>query len=194
MSKLTLIMAFIATLVFISHTSVFGQLKSKKYDEKSNLIYWPSEFNPKVSKFYVYNEININASPETVWNILIDAKKWHTYYRGTQSPIEFLDTNILYLQNEVTFKFHTMGLKFQPIINEFIPNQKLSWTSRIKSIQGYHAWVIVPTSNGCKLITAESQNGFLTFMQKVFQPNKLLNLHEHWLEVIKARAEQTTPK
>ncbi len=33
------------------------------------------------------------------------------------------------------------------------------------------------------------KNGFLTLLQKVFQPNKLLNLHEHWLEVIKLRAE-----
>jgi hypothetical protein len=47
----------------------------------------------------------------------------------------------------------------------------------------------VPTANGCRLITPEAQNGFLTFMQKVFQPNKLLKLHDTWLKLIKARAE-----
>jgi hypothetical protein len=38
------------------------------------------------------------------------------------------------------------------------------------------------------------QNGFLIFLQKVFQPNKLLNLHEHWVEAIKARAEKQRPE
>jgi hypothetical protein len=49
---------------------------------------------------------------------------------------------------------------------------------------------IVPTAYGCRLITPESQNGFLTFMQKVFQPNKLLRIHDKWLRSIKYRAEQ----
>lgn len=183
----------ISASLFAQDNSV-NTIMTKKYNKATNLVVWPDEFNPEKSKFYVHNEIEINAKPEVVWDILIDAKKWHTYYSGAQSPIEFMGSDATYLQQNMTFKFHTMGLKFQPVINEFIPNQKLAWTSRIKSIQGYHAWVIVPTNNGCRLITAESQNGFLTFMQKVFQPNKLLNLHEHWLQVIKARAEQTAPR
>jgi hypothetical protein len=70
----------------------------------------------------------------------------------------------------------------------------MAWEVRRGNLTAYHAWVIVPTAKGCKLITPEAQNGFLTFLQKVFQPNKLLNLHEHWLEVIKARAENSNPK
>jgi hypothetical protein len=40
------------------------------------------------------------------------------------------------------------------------------------------------------LITPESQNGFLTFMQKIIQPNKLLNLHDAWLRSIKYLVEE----
>jgi hypothetical protein len=137
----------------------------------------------------VHNEIEIQAKPQVVWEILINAKEWHIYYKGAQSKIEFLDTNAANLAYGLTFKFHTMGLKFQPVINEFVPYERLAWTSRIKSIKGYHAWVIVPTTYGCRLITAESQIGFLTFMQKVFQPNKLLKLHDTWLKLIKEKAE-----
>jgi hypothetical protein len=78
-------------------------------------------------------------------------------------------------------------------MKEFVPNERMAWEVRRGNLTAYHAWVIVPTANGCRLITTEAQSGFLTFLQKVFQPNKLLNLHEHWLEVIKARAEETTP-
>ncbi|MEZ5041878.1 MAG: SRPBCC domain-containing protein [Saprospiraceae bacterium] len=163
---------------------------AQRVTSKHALIIWPQAFNPENSKFYVHNEIEINAQPQVVWGILINAKEWHTYNKGAQSPIEFVDTTAKTLQDGLKFNFHTMGLKFQPIINEFVPYERLAWTSRIKSIQGYHAWVIVPTANGCRLITAESQNGFLTFMQKVFQPKKLLKLHDEWLNLIKERAEK----
>lgn len=185
-----------ALLLFFIYAPVLAQnttsksIMTKKYDKTTNLIIWPQAFNPENSKFYVHNEIEINAQPQVVWGILINAKEWHTYYKGAQSPIEFVDTTAKTLQDGLKFNFHTMGLKFQPIINEFVPYERLAWTSRIKSIQGYHAWVIVPTANGCRLITAESQNGFLTFMQKVFQPKKLLKLHDEWLKLIKERAEK----
>jgi hypothetical protein len=185
-----------ALILFHASASMFAQdttsksIMTKKYDKATNLIIWPEEFNPEKSRFYVHNEIEINASPQDVWDILIKAKEWHTYYKGAQSPVELLDTTAMTLLNGLTFRFHTMGLKFQPVINEFVPYERLAWTSRIKSIQGYHAWVIVPTDNGVRLITAESQNGSLTFMQKVFQPNKLLKLHDEWLRLIKERAEK----
>lgn len=193
MRKKVIISAFLLLYICVS---VFAQnttsksIMTKKYDKATNLIVWPETFNPENSKFYVHNEIEINAKPQVVWDILINAKEWHTYYKGAQSPVEFVDTTAKTLQDGLTFNFHTMGLKFQPVINEFVPYERLAWLSRIKSIQGYHAWVIVPTENGCRLITAESQNGFLTFMQKIFQPKKLLKLHDEWLRLIKNRAEK----
>lgn len=169
-------------------------IMSKKYDPSTNLVVWPDEFNPEKAKWYVYNEIEINAKPEVVWNILIDAKKWHTFYDGVQSPVEFLDPNATTLRNGLAFKMHTMGLRLEPVMKEFVPNERMAWEVRRGNLTAYHAWVIVPTANGCRLITPEAQNGFLTTMQKWFQPNKLLKLHDKWLRLIKERAEGTTPK
>jgi DinB superfamily len=185
-------------LILSIHASVFAQsntvksIMTKKYDPANNLVVWPDEFNPVKAKWYVYNEIEINAKPEVVWDILIDAKKWHTFYDGAQSAIEFFDTTASVLKNGLTFKFHTMGLKLQPVMKEFIPNERMAWEVRRKNLTAYHAWVIVPTANGCRLITPEAQNGYLTFLQKVFQPNKLLKLHDKWLKLIKQRAEGNT--
>lgn len=166
-------------------------IMSKKYDKASNWVVWPEEFNPEKAKWYVYNEIEIFAKPEVVWNILIDAKQWHTFYPGIQSPVEYFDTTATTLRNGLQFKMHTMNLKLQPVMKEFIPNQRMAWEVRRKNLTGYHAWVIVPITNGCRLITPEAQNGFLTFLQKVFQPNKLLKLHDTWLRLIKERAEKS---
>ena len=83
-----------------------------------------------------------------------------------------------------------MGLKLFPVMKEYVPNERMAWEVRRGNLTAYHAWVIVPTENGCRLITPEAQNGFLTFLQKVFQPNKLLKLHDKWLKLIKERAEK----
>lgn len=170
-------------------------IKAKRYDPTNNLVVWPDEFNPEKAKWFVYNEIEIKAKPDVVWDILLDAKQWHTFYKGVESPVEFVnDTNAKTLRNGLTFKMHTMGLHLEPMMKEFVSGERMAWEVRRRYLSAYHAWVIVPTDKGCRLITPEAQNGFLTFLQKVFQPNKLLNLHEHWLEVIKARAEETTPQ
>jgi len=187
-------------LLFCINTKIQAQqnpaksIKTKKYDSTTNLVVWPEEFNPKKAKWYVYNEIEINAKPEKVWNVLIDAKKWHTFYKGVESAIEYIDTTATTLRNGLRFKLHTMGLQLEPEIKEFVPNERIAWEVRKGNLTAYHAWVIVPTDKGCRLITPESQNGFLTFLQKIFKPSKLLNLHEHWLEMIKAKAEETTPR
>jgi hypothetical protein len=164
-------------------------IMTKKYDPKTNLVIWPDEFKPENAKWYVYNEIEIKASPEKVWNILIDAKIWHTFYPGVESPVTFIDSHASILEDGLAFNMHTMGLKLKPVIREFVPYERMAWEVRRSNLTAYHAWVIVPTVDGCRLITPESQNGFLTLLQKVFQPNKLLKLHDKWLKLIKERAE-----
>jgi hypothetical protein len=185
----SIIVLFGITVTVLAQENNVKSIMSKKYDSTTNLVVWPDEFNPENAKCYVYNEIEINAKPELVWNILIDAKKWHTFYKGVESPIEYLDSTATTLKNGLRFKLHTMSLKLEPEMKEFVPNERMAWEVRRGNLTAYHAWVIVPTENGCRLITPEAQNGFLTFLQKVFQPNKLLRLHDTWLKLIKERAE-----
>jgi hypothetical protein len=186
----SILILFTITEIVLAQDNVVKSIKTKKYDPSNNLVVWPEEFNPTKAKWFVYNEIEINAKPEVVWNILIDAKKWHTFYNGVKSPVEYLDTNATTLREGLAFKMHTMGLHLLPVMKEFVPNERMAWEVRRGNLTAYHAWVIVPTATGCKLITPESQNGFLTFLQKVFQPNKLLNIHDTWLRLIKERAEK----
>ena len=55
--------------------------------------------------------------------------------------------------------------------------------------RGYHAWLIVPTRTGCRVMTDESFHGFSAVMQRVFIPDKLHNLHEAFLIGLKQKAE-----
>jgi uncharacterized protein YndB with AHSA1/START domain len=153
---------------------------------QTDSIHWPANYQPANSSFYVHNQIEINAPAEAVWPILIDAQKWPAWYVGAKNVVIIGDS---LLTDTSVFLWETMGLKFQSAIKEFVPNKRLSWESEKKSIHGYHAWLIIPTPNGCRLITDEAQNGWLTFFEKIFQPKKLYKLHNVWLAEIKKKAE-----
>lgn len=168
-------------ILFFSQASLRAQVTS--YDS-----IWPESYLPQKSNFFVHNEIEINAPAEKVWAILIDALKWSEWYVGA-SELSFINIKDSLLGANVSFKWKTMGLNFKSTIQDFIPNKLLAWESKKSSIQGYHIWLIVPTSNGCKVITDEAQNGLLSTMEKIFQPNKLKRLHDIWLSELKNKAE-----
>lgn len=173
----------------ISMTSCYSvkQAVEESYPE-SKEISWPEDYKPEESKFFVHNVIEIDASPERVWEILINASEWESYYEGA-SNLEILDNSSGKLEENSVFTWKTMGLNFTSTIEEFNPPYRLSWESEKNSIRGYHAWLLIPTDNGTKLITSEAQHGFMTFLQKIFVPNKLSKLHDIWLAEIKKIAE-----
>lgn len=143
-------------------------------------INWPAEYEPSRSKFYVHNEIEISAPPQVVWDILMRAEQWPDCYEGAPS-VKILDSGTGLLHANSSFQWKTMGLNLVSTIREFVPNERLSWETKKGSMQGYHAWLIIPTATGCRVVTDESQNGWLTFFEKLFQRNKLHRLHDVWL-------------
>ena len=175
--------------ITISATGCYSVKKSvdRSYPN-SKEIQWPEDYQPEESKFFVHNEIDINASAEIVWSVLIQADAWEDYYEGA-SNLKLIDNTDGRLAESTVFTWKTMGLDFTSTIKEFEAPYRLSWESDKKSIRGYHAWLIIPTENGCQLITSEAQHGFMTFLQKVFVPNKLERLHNEWLTQIKYKSE-----
>lgn len=173
---------FLILLLFVFVPPAFTQYSDP---EKIN---WPSEYDPANSKFYVHNEIQIDASPEIVWEFLIDALKWESWYAGAKN-VSFIHSGDSLLNANSVFNWETMGLKFESEIQQFEPYRLLAWESKKKIIQGYHVWLIVPDGNGCKVITDESQNGWLTFFEKIFQGKKLHRLHDMWLAELKIKSE-----
>lgn len=152
--------------------------------------WWPENYLPKESKFFVSNEIHIKAPPAVVWNLLIRALDWEKWYEGAENvqfPNHPGDT---VLRDSMWFTWKTMGLHFTSYVRAYQPEKFLAWESVKSSIQGYHIWRIEPTAEGCKVITQESQNGWMTFFEKTFQGKKLHRIHDIWLTEMKKKAEQ----
>ena len=153
------------------------------------LVHWPRAYEPDSAAFFVHNHIDIDAAPEDVWPILVDAEAWPAFYEGASNVVVEGDGGDGRLAPGSTFRWTTMDLDFVSSVKEFEPPTRLAWESRKSTIVGYHTWLVVPLGRGCRLVTAESQYGFLTVLQKVFVPTKLHDLHDVWLGQIKKRAE-----
>ncbi|MCC5928886.1 MAG: DinB family protein [Cyclobacteriaceae bacterium] len=186
----TLIISFIINLIAIN---VNAQISSRKYNEAANLIAWPAEFDPKNSDFYVHNEIEIMAKPEVVWQLLVQASNWENWYDGIQN-IRFENQGQRVLEPETKVFWNSMGQSLNNKVTQFEPNKTLAWQFNEKKIQGMHAWVIIPTEEGCKVVTDESQTGQLAKLQKIFLPNKLRKQHDNWLRLLKQEAEKSNPE
>lgn len=156
----------------------------------ADVIRWPAQYAPDEARFFVTNTIDIAAPPEVVWDILINAGQWESYYDGASDLALPVESGGL-LADDTVFSWKTMGLSFTSTIEEFEPPYRLAWESRRPRLVGYHAWLIIPTDEGCRLLTEESQYGFLATMEGIFIPNKLHRRHDMWLEAIRERAEAT---
>jgi uncharacterized damage-inducible protein DinB/uncharacterized protein YndB with AHSA1/START domain len=146
-----------------------------------------------VSDFYVHNEIEINATPEQVWQLLVRAKDWIQWYDGIQN-IRFEDSAQEALAKDTKVFWNSMGQSLNNTVVEFKPYQALAWQFNEAKIQGHHAWVIIPTATGCRVITDESQTGRLAKLQKIFLPKKLMKQHDKWLRLLKREAEKSSPE
>lgn len=162
---------------------------SFSFAQQEPVIHWPPGYSKEKASFYVENRIEILAPPIQVWEELIRAESWQEWYTGA-SELQILDSisNGILLPDS-QFSWKTMGLDFRSEVREYEEGSSLSWISIKKSIQAYHGWLLIPTTSGCLVVTAESQNGWLTVLEKLFQPKKLFKQHEDWLQQLKTRVE-----
>lgn len=151
-------------------------------------INWPEQYKPEDATFYVKNEIAIEAPPEVVWQVIVEAESWPTWYEGALD-VRVAGSDDGILRADSVFSWKTMGFRFESVVHEHEPPGRLAWESRRWDIKGYHAWLIVPTDEGSWVVTEETQFGLLANLQATFQRDKLRLLHDVWLAEIKARAE-----
>lgn len=155
------------------------------YNEEIN---WPNGYRLSETEFYIHNKIEIKASPEVVWNILIKAEDWPLWYKGMKST-EIIGSTDGTLKANSNMKFNTMNRDFEGKIIEFQPFERLTWETTNPKLNAIHAWLIIPTDKGCLVVTDESQYGRLAKLQTFFAPNKLRKLHDVWLTELKNKAE-----
>ncbi len=191
--KLSPILIAACLLASCSTSTPKGSAKQALSRPSAERIRWPERYSPEKSTFFVHNEIQIKAPPKVVWDILLQAESWPQWYTGAKN-VKLKNSQSRRLQADSIFSWTTMGMSFQSHVQEFSAPSRLAWESKKRLIQGYHAWLLVPTARGCKVITDESFRGPLGILQGTFIPNKLHRLHQIFLDELKRKAEAAVQK
>ena len=158
-----------------------------------NHVIWPHKYDPKTSAIYALNDIDVNAPPEVVWKLLVDAENWSSYFPA-ENQVKIL-TGEPKLALGTKYSRVTIGFLMNPIVTECVPGRRLSWSTTVDGDEtgssAYHGWVITPTDNGCHVLSEETQQGPF-FLEELGRksPGGLYRYHQEWVESL-ARAAET---
>ena len=155
-------------------------------------VIWPERYDPKISPIYALNDIDVNASPQTVWKLLVDAENWSTYF-PPENQVKILSGEA---ELALGTRYHrvTVGAPMSLLVMECVPNRRLAWSTTVDGddtgSSAYHGWVITPTKTGCHVLSEETQQGpwFLDMLGHK-KPGGLYSYHQDWVERLAPAAE-----
>ena len=155
-------------------------------------IEWPGRFDPRKAPVHVRNELTIDAPCASVCAWLVRAELWPTWYPNSRN-INFIEKLPPDLQLGTKFGWNTFGVNLVSTVLEFIPERRLAWSANGFGISAYHAWLLQKTEAGCRVVTEETQYGWLARLNNRFRPNNMFSKHQNWLESLADKARGGPP-
>jgi len=123
---------------------------------------------------------------------LIRAALWPSWYVNSAN-VKFLQGVTPDLEKNTCFRWKTFGITINSAVLEYVPGARIAWDAHGFGVDGYHAWVIQPTEQGCHVLTEETQHGWLARLNNYFLPTRMATYHQIWLESLSARAGSGLP-
>jgi uncharacterized protein YndB with AHSA1/START domain len=156
------------------------------------MIHYPEQYHPSRASVFVSNELNMTASPEAVWAWLVRADLWSTWYPNC-SNMQIENGNRSELELKTRFRWKTFGVTVASIVEECVPNERIAWSARTFGVMAYHAWLIEKKDGGCRVLTEETQTGWLSSLGKLLMPDRMSKYHQIWLEHLQEKAAGGLP-
>jgi uncharacterized protein YndB with AHSA1/START domain len=145
-------------------------------------IKWPEDMAPSRCPIHFTNELEVAASPETIWSLLVDPKAWPGFYPGVKHVQLLGEHESLSLGTQ--FETNLAGQDVFAPVEEFEPVTRIAWyggPKGDKDSKAYHAWIITPTRKGCHLWTEETMKGPLWIGLAKKAPDAFWYTHEKLL-------------
>jgi hypothetical protein len=177
--------------LFSAEGAVTRPIKDLK--EANQLILWPKGFDPKETDAFVHNEIWIKAPAKVIWENLVSATDWPTWYSNS-ADVQIAGPDKERLHANSVFTWKTFGFPIESKINEFVPESRIGWFGNGTGIRAYHTWLVLEKGDGCQVVTEESQIGPAAINFNIEQPTAMYDAHHWWLTALKARSEQASSK
>ena len=149
-------------------------------------IHWPDAFAPTRSRVHVSNRLDMAAPPEAVWSTLVAATCWPLWYANAADVR--IDGGSDRLQAGSAFSWRSFGFTLKTVVQEYEPCERLAWLATAPGIRAYHAWLITPLAEGCRVVTEETQHGALARVGHLLFRGRMERWHQIWLEGLAAQA------
>jgi hypothetical protein len=117
-------------------------------------------------------EIEIKASPETVWSLLTEPSRfpeWNPFIHRLQGELKVGQKLVVFLQPS-----GSRGMEFKPVVLKVEPNRELRWLGRLilpGLFDGEHIFQIEPLGDGR-----------IRFRQREIFSGVLVPLLKNWLD------------
>lgn len=146
-------------------------------------IHWPEDMVPSRSPIHFTNDLEVEASPETIWALLTNPAAWPSFYPGVEH-VELLDGHETFRLG-TRFETNLAGQDIYASVQEFEPMTRIAWGGGPKASlesRAYHAWIITPTARGTHLWTEETMQGPLWLELAKPAPDIFWRTHETLLQ------------
>ena len=140
--------------------------------ESQSEVKWPDRFDPRKTPVHVRNELIMDVPCDSIWAWLVRAEQWPTWYANSAN-VRFLEGTPPDLALGTMFKWKTFGVKLTSTVHEFVPNERLAWDAKGPGVTAYHVWLLQRTAAGCRVVTEESQIGWLARLSNRFRPGRV---------------------
>src|SRR5690348_89464 len=150
-------------------------------------IRYPDRYHPAKTSVHVVNERIVAAPCERVWAWLVRADLWPTWYPNS-SRVRLTTSSPHGLAPGTTFRWKTFGITLDSVVEEFVPGERIAWTAKALGVDAYHAWLLEPVAAGCRVLTEETQHGWLAALSHTVMRNRMRKGHDLWLERLERQA------
>lgn len=144
----------------------------------------------------VFTEIEIDATPEQVWNVLTDwdnLKEWSSTFVGisVSKPVKG-ESFISYFKNPITGK----SIELEHVCTDYEEGKKFGWSGdMIGKVTDHHIYSVEPTQSGTTIFKQEdglhgSHSKFFNLLAK----HKMTALYKKFNKELKMRVESLYPK
>ncbi len=144
----------------------------------------------------VFTELEIEATPEQVWNVLTDwdnLKEWSSSFVGisVSKPVKG-ERFISYFKHPITGK----SIELEHVCTDYEEGKKFGWSGDIiGKIKDHHVYSVEPTQSGTTIFRQEDglhgpHSKFFNFLAK----HKMTALYKKFNKELKIRVESLYPK
>jgi hypothetical protein len=158
----------------------------------NRIFNWPAGFEPENVPLYVRNERTITGSPQAVWEWLIYAPTWPTWYPNSRN-VKIKTGDGRSLRADSQFTWTVQGLPMLSRIHEYEPEKRIGWIAESPLLYACHSWDIQPTTGGCHVVTDETQKGLLPSLFGFILRPMMLKAHDLWLARLDQQAQKGPP-